>query len=99
MKRVVEDDGSRMRDPKRIIVSRLRRIKRDRNNMCFSKVVVLAFMAMVVNCTAGMESKSQRIDVVVAAADKYLGVLNFPAEELQDVLNDSVPSSQAAGLE
>jgi hypothetical protein len=27
---------------------------------------------MVINCTAEMESKSQNIDVVVAAAEKYL---------------------------
>jgi hypothetical protein len=29
-----------------------------------------AFMAMIVNCTAGMERKSQRVDVVGAAAEK-----------------------------
>ena len=48
-------------------------VESDRNNMCFSNVVFLALMAMVVNCTVGMELKSQRIDVV-AAAEKYLGV-------------------------
>ena len=55
-------------------------------------------MAMVVNCTAGIEQKSQRIDVVMATAGKDLGVREFTAEELKGVLNDSVPSSQAAGL-
>jgi hypothetical protein len=35
---------------------------------------ILTFVAMVVNCTAGMKRKSQRIDVVVTAAEKYLGV-------------------------
>jgi hypothetical protein len=39
-----------------------------------------AFMAMVVNCTAGVECKTQWIDVVVAAAEKYLGVQYFTAE-------------------
>ena len=57
-----------------------------------------AFMVMVVNCTSGMERKSQTIDVVAAAAEKCLVVRDFTAEELQDVLNDSVPSSQTAGL-
>ena len=55
-------------------------------------------MYVVVNCTAGMEHKSQRIDVVVAAAEKYFGVQDFTAEELRGLLNNSVPSSQAAGL-
>ena len=64
----------------------------------FGKVVFLAYMAMVVNCTAEMECKSQRIDVVVAAAEKYLGVQDFTAEELQGVFNNSVLSSQATGL-
>ena len=49
VKRVVEKDGSRARDPKRIPVSRPRPIERDRNNMCFSKVGFLAFIAMVFN--------------------------------------------------
>ena len=39
-----------------------------------------------------MKWKSQRIDVVVAAAKKYLGVQDFTAKELQGVLNDSVLS-------
>ena len=34
VKRVVEDDGSRVRDPKRSPVSRLRPIESDRNKMC-----------------------------------------------------------------
>jgi hypothetical protein len=65
-------------------VSRLRPIESDRNYMCFSKVDFFgAFMAMVVNCTAGMECKLQRIDVLVAAAEKHLGVQDFTAEESQ----------------
>ena len=33
-----------------------------------------AFIAMVINCTAGMERKSQKIEVVATAAERYLGV-------------------------
>ena len=55
----------------------------------FHKVGLLAFIAMVINCTAEMERKSQKIDVMVAAAEKYLGVRGFTAEELQGVLNES----------
>ena len=70
LKRVVEEDGDRVRVPERIPVSRQRPSKRDGKNMCFSKVGFLAFIAMVVNCTAEMDQKSQKIEVV--AEEKYL---------------------------
>jgi hypothetical protein len=34
-------------------------------NWCFSKVGFLAFIAMVINCTAEIECKSQKIDVLL----------------------------------
>ena len=61
VKRVVEEDGPSARDPKRLPVTRPRPIESDRNTMCFSKVGFLAFIAMIINCTAEMESKSQKI--------------------------------------
>ena len=63
-----------------------------------SKIGFLAFIAMVINCTAGMDQKSQKIEVVVAAAEKYLGVRDLTAEELQDVLSGDVPSFQGVGM-
>ena len=65
----VEENGSRLSS---IFVP----VQRDRvmNELCFSKVVFLAFIATVINCTAEMESESQKIDVVVATAEKYLGI-------------------------
>jgi hypothetical protein len=50
--------------------------------MCFSKVGFLAFIAMVVNCIAEMDLKLQKIEVVVAAGEKYLGLRGFTAEQL-----------------
>ena len=38
------------------------------------------FIAVVINCTAGMERKSQKIGVVVAAAERYLGVRDLKSE-------------------
>ena len=40
----------------------------------YSSVRLVLFIAMVINSTAGMEHKSQKIEVVVADAEKYLGV-------------------------
>ena len=48
--------------------------------VCFSKVGFLAFLAMVINCTAGMERKSQKIEIVTAAAERYLGVCDLVVE-------------------
>lgn len=53
---------------------------------------------MVINCTAEMECKSQRIDVVVAAPEKYLGIRELTSEEFQGVLSGGVPSSQVVGM-
>ena len=41
-------------------MTRPRSIESDRKNMHFCKVVLLAFMTMVVNCTAGMEHNKDR---------------------------------------
>ena len=39
--------------------------------ICFSKIGFSAFIAMVINCTAGMERTSQKIEDVVAAAEVF----------------------------
>ena len=73
----VEDDGSRGRDPERSgVSSRSVPVQRDKptSDICFSKIGFLAFIAMVINCTAGMERKSWKIEILVAAAERYLGV-------------------------
>ena len=90
VKRVVEEDGSRVKDPESISVIRPRSIESDRNNMLQKGCFV--FMAMVVNCTTVIECKTEWIDVVVAAVEKYLGVQYFTAE-LQGVLKDNILSS------
>jgi hypothetical protein len=53
---------------------------------------------MVINCITEMECKTQKIDVVVAAAEKYLGLRDLTSKELQGLLGGSVPSSQAVGI-
>ena len=96
----VEEDGSMGRDPERSgVSSRSVPVQRDRPTieMCYSKMGFLAFIAMVINFTTRTESKSQKIDVVVAAAERYLGVRYFTSEELQGV-NGGVLSFQAVGL-
>ena len=45
-----------------------------------------------------MECKSQNIEFVVAAAERYVGVQDLTSEELQGVLSGGVPSLQVLGL-
>jgi hypothetical protein len=61
-----------VRNPERVPVSRFVPEQRDRptRDLCFSKVRFLAFISMVINCTAAMQCKSQKI-YVVAVADVY----------------------------
>jgi hypothetical protein len=47
---------------------------RPKSDISFSKIGFLAFILMVINCTAEMDQKSQKIEIVVAAAERYLGV-------------------------
>ena len=53
----MKENGSRGRDPERSgVSSRSVPVQRDRptSDICFSKIVFLAIIAMVINCTAGM---------------------------------------------
>ena len=62
----VEEDGSRGRDPERSgVSSRSVTVQRDKptSDVCFSKIVFLAFIARLITSTAGMEHKSQKIKV------------------------------------
>ena len=45
-----------------------------------------------------MERKSQRIEVVVADAERYLGLQDLTSEVLQGVLGCDVPSFQIVGM-
>jgi hypothetical protein len=45
-----------------------------------------------------MEHKLQKIEVLVAAAERYWGVRDLTSEELQGVLSGGVPSFQVVGL-
>ena len=69
----VEEDGLRGRCGES---SRDIPLQRDRpqSDISFSKTEFLAFIEIVITCTAGMERKLHKIDIVVAAAERYLGV-------------------------
>lgn len=52
------------------------------SEMIVNKVSFVAFIAEVVNCSAQTESRTERIKIVIRAAEKYL--------ELEDVTVDII---------
>lgn len=42
---------------------------------CTDQVKFLAFVATVIKCTAGVEWKSEKIDIIIDAARRFLGVV------------------------
>ena len=52
---------------------------------------------MVINCAVDIQSKSERIKMVLEAARRYLDVLDVTGEDLDNILREGVVSSQALG--
>ena len=78
-----------------------RSVQRDRptSDICFSKIGFLAYTIVTVSTVLqGWNVKSQKIEVVLAAAEKYLGIRDLTSEELQGVLNGGVLSFPYVGL-
>ena len=71
---MIEEDGNRVRDLERIPVRRQRPRESGGNNMCFRQVGFLVFIVMFVNCTAEMDRKSHKIEIV--------GLRGFTAEDV-----------------
>ena len=57
------------------------------NSFCVDKKAFLAFMAMVLNCALEIESKSERIKMVVDAARRFLDIDDVSGEDLTETLN------------
>ena len=55
----------------------------------------MAFIAMVINGTAKVGRRSRKMDIIVDAAEWFLGLKDLSADELHGVLSQAVPLSQA----
>ena len=65
-------------------------------NICLDKRRFLAFIAMVINCAVEIQSKSERITMILHAARKFLDVVDISGEDLDDTLREGfAPSTQA----
>ena len=68
-------------------------------NVCFqTKDALLRWISLhslpVINCTAQVSKKSKKLDIIVAVAEKFLGLKNFTSKDLQVVLAPEDPPSQ-----
>ncbi|CAJ1066432.1 uncharacterized protein LOC113119923 [Xyrichtys novacula] len=69
-----------------------KRIKED--TMVVGKRDFILFMVEVVNCTAQTDKKTEKIKIIVRAAEKYLGLEAVGWEEVEDLLKRGGSSSQ-----
>lgn len=63
---------------------------RDPDTLILKKVDVDAFIVQVINCTAQTNKKSKKLDIIVSAAERYLGLQELTAEALQGILSEDV---------
>ena len=50
------------------------------------KMEFVSFMAEVINCSAQTESRTERIKIIIRAAEKYLNVDGVTVEKINDKL-------------
>lgn len=68
----------------------LRMTLRDPDTLILKKVDVDAFIVQVINCTAQTNKKSKKLDIIVSAAERFLGLQELTAEALQGTLSEDV---------
>lgn len=68
------------------------RIKED--TLIVGKRQFILFMVDIINCTAQTDRKTEKIKIIVKAAEKYLGVEAIGWEEVEDILKGGSPGSQ-----
>ena len=64
------------------------------SNICMEKTRFLAFIAMVINCAVEIQRKSERIKMVLAAAKRFLNVVDVTGEDLDSVLREEYTEAQ-----
>lgn len=58
------------------------------------KVAFVAFIAEVVNCSAQTESRTERIKIIIRAAEKYLDLGNVTVDMINERLKIPTLNSQ-----
>jgi hypothetical protein len=48
-----------------------------KDTQCIKNMDFVAFIATVINCTAQVSKKSKKLDVIVAATERFLALMDF----------------------
>jgi len=74
--------------------------KTREDNLVVSKHDFVIFMVEIINCSAQTKSRTERIKIIVKAAEKYLGLKGMVWETVRDNLNTDPQSTQhSAGVD
>lgn len=66
----------------------------SKESLIIDKVKFVTFMAEVVNCSAQTKSRTERIKIIIRAAEKYLDVREITVEKIQDTLVGDLQGTQ-----
>lgn len=81
------------RQTKEVACKKCDKIKED--TLIVSKSDFVLFMAEVINCSAQTERRTKKIQIIVDAAEKYLGIVGLQWEAVRDGLQEIQQSSQS----
>lgn len=71
-------------------------VETEKDPMGIDKMSFVAFIAEVVNCSAQTESRTERIKIIVRAAEKYLEIEGINVEMINEKLKVQVGNTQTA---
>ena len=74
--------------------TREERVINNGQNICLDKKRFLAFIAMVINCAVDIQSKTERIKMILDAATRFLDIVDISGEDLDDTLRGGLASTQ-----
>ncbi len=66
----------------------------SKDNLVVSKHDFVIFMVEIINCSAQTTSRTERIKIIVKAAEKYLGIKGMDWETVRDNLSTDIQSTQ-----
>ena len=69
----------------------------DRESLIMDRRRFLAFIAMVLNCVSEIETKSERIKMVVQQAKDILGIFDMKGDQIQEILEKGFGGNPTMG--
>ena len=96
-RRVREGNGTGRKEQDRPGTVEKQEWKSDRESLIMDRRRFLAFIAMVINCASEIETKSEKIKIVVHTAKEILGIFDVEGDEMQGILEKGFGGNQNLG--